>query len=260
MPQGRKKPAGPVSINQLSGTYKKGGAVMMASGGALTQKDLDRMEMGRGQATQMAQQMAQKDAARKAAEQRMASQRAAAEQKAAAAKAAAEQRMASQRAASTSVSVQQAQRMASQRAASTSVSLQQAEQRMASQRAASTAVSLKQAEKEKAAAKPKIEGLDPKTGRFAPGSMEYNSNSPVNRPTVSVSQPATRVFTPPTPQVPKREIAGLDPKTGRFAPGSMEYNSNSPVNRPTVSGTGSVGMRRGGKVQHNGKKRGGAVC
>jgi hypothetical protein len=33
MPQGRKKPAGPVSINQLSGTYKKGGAVMMAKGG-----------------------------------------------------------------------------------------------------------------------------------------------------------------------------------------------------------------------------------
>ena len=33
MPQGRKKPAGPVSINQLSGTYKKGGAVMMAQGG-----------------------------------------------------------------------------------------------------------------------------------------------------------------------------------------------------------------------------------
>jgi hypothetical protein len=33
MPQGKKKPAGPVSINQLSGTYKKGGAVMMAEGG-----------------------------------------------------------------------------------------------------------------------------------------------------------------------------------------------------------------------------------
>ena len=33
MPQGKKKPAGAVSINQLSGTYKKGGAVMMAEGG-----------------------------------------------------------------------------------------------------------------------------------------------------------------------------------------------------------------------------------
>jgi len=33
MEQGRKKPASPVSINQLSGTYKKGGAVMMAAGG-----------------------------------------------------------------------------------------------------------------------------------------------------------------------------------------------------------------------------------
>jgi hypothetical protein len=33
MPPGKKKPAGPVSINHLSGTYKKGGAVMMAEGG-----------------------------------------------------------------------------------------------------------------------------------------------------------------------------------------------------------------------------------
>ena len=31
MPQGKKKPAGPVSINRLSGTYKFGGAVMMAA-------------------------------------------------------------------------------------------------------------------------------------------------------------------------------------------------------------------------------------
>jgi hypothetical protein len=34
MPQGKKKPASPVSINQLSGAYKKGGAVMMAVGGS----------------------------------------------------------------------------------------------------------------------------------------------------------------------------------------------------------------------------------
>jgi len=33
MEQGKKKPAGPVSINSLAGTYKKGGAVMMAAGG-----------------------------------------------------------------------------------------------------------------------------------------------------------------------------------------------------------------------------------
>jgi len=34
MKQGKKKPAGPVSINSLAGTYKKGGAVMMATGGS----------------------------------------------------------------------------------------------------------------------------------------------------------------------------------------------------------------------------------
>lgn len=34
MPQGNKRPTPPVSINQLSGTYKKGGAVMMADGGS----------------------------------------------------------------------------------------------------------------------------------------------------------------------------------------------------------------------------------
>lgn len=33
MPQGAKKPSKPVSINQLSGTFKKGGAVMMKEGG-----------------------------------------------------------------------------------------------------------------------------------------------------------------------------------------------------------------------------------
>jgi hypothetical protein len=33
MPQGAKKPSTPVSINQLSGTFKKGGAVMMKEGG-----------------------------------------------------------------------------------------------------------------------------------------------------------------------------------------------------------------------------------
>jgi hypothetical protein len=33
MPQGAKKPSKPVSINQLSGTFKKGGAVMMKGGG-----------------------------------------------------------------------------------------------------------------------------------------------------------------------------------------------------------------------------------
>ena len=36
MPQGRKKPSAPVSINQLSGTFKKGGRVKMQAGGSVT--------------------------------------------------------------------------------------------------------------------------------------------------------------------------------------------------------------------------------
>lgn len=37
MPQGRKKPSAPVSINQLSGTFKKGGSVKKAEGGAIVE-------------------------------------------------------------------------------------------------------------------------------------------------------------------------------------------------------------------------------
>jgi hypothetical protein len=39
MPQGRKKPSAPVSINQLSGTFKKGGQVKMQAGGSITDTD-----------------------------------------------------------------------------------------------------------------------------------------------------------------------------------------------------------------------------
>ena len=41
MPQGNKKPSAPVSINQLSGTFKKGGTVKMNGGGASSEKDED---------------------------------------------------------------------------------------------------------------------------------------------------------------------------------------------------------------------------
>lgn len=41
MPQGHKKPPTPVSINQLSGTYKKGGRVKMAAGG-MTEAESDK--------------------------------------------------------------------------------------------------------------------------------------------------------------------------------------------------------------------------
>ena len=41
MPQGNKKPSAPVSINQLSGTFKKGGTVKMNGGGASSDKEED---------------------------------------------------------------------------------------------------------------------------------------------------------------------------------------------------------------------------
>ena len=99
MKQGKKKPAGPVSINQLSGTYKKGGAVMMAAGGSTQSANAaaQRADMRKNAAisAQVAAQKAiadranaRKPAAQKTAE--MNAQKAAAEkamaQKAAAAK------------------------------------------------------------------------------------------------------------------------------------------------------------------------------
>jgi hypothetical protein len=229
MPQGRKKPAGPVSINQLSGTYKKGGAVMMASGGAV------------------------KSAAQTAAEQRMASQKAASTsvsvqqaQRAAAQKAsastmmaAAEQRMASQRAASTSYSVQQAE----QRKASTSVSLQQAAKasmmRASAEKAKADQVSKSKAD-QAAAAKPQIAGLNPLTGRFDPGAMEYMG------PRVSPSVPK------PVPTTMPKPVPSVMPTAARQSGYGDDYGGSS--------GDGGGGMRRGGKVQYKGKKRGGAVC
>jgi len=41
MPQGNKKPSAPVSINQLSGTFKKGGTVKMNGGGTSSDKGVD---------------------------------------------------------------------------------------------------------------------------------------------------------------------------------------------------------------------------
>jgi hypothetical protein len=41
MPQGNKKPSAPVSINQLSGTFKKGGTVKMNGGGSSSEKEED---------------------------------------------------------------------------------------------------------------------------------------------------------------------------------------------------------------------------
>jgi hypothetical protein len=254
MKQGKKKPAGPVSINQLSGTYKKGGAVMMANGGvtklgtSIVNKPLADNNTA-----------ARKAAEQKAAAAKMAAERAAA-QKAAADKAAAE-RAAAQKAAADKAAAQKA--AADKAAAERAAAQKAAADKAAAQKAAADKAAAERAAAQKAAAERA-------------------------KPPINVSKPAISVSTPPTPQVPKREIEGLDPKTGRFAPGSMEYmapqvtvskSMPSPVSSampmpkvtpmpksvPMVSempqsGYGGGGMRRGGKVQNNGKKRGGVVC
>jgi hypothetical protein len=204
--------------------YKAGGAVMMASGGTLTQRDLDRMEMGRGQAIQMSQQMASKDAARKAAEQRAAEQRASAQK-------AAEQRAAAQKAEMERLRKDKEQRVAAQKAEMERLRKDK-EQRVAAENAKA------------AAAKPKIEGLNPLTGRFDPRAPEYKG------PQVTPSMPTT--MSKPEPSVmpvPRGKYDGptLLPKDEMAIP--------TPV--PRVE---STAYRRGGKVQNKGKKRGGAVC
>jgi hypothetical protein len=241
MPQGKKKPAGPVSINQLSGTYKKGGAVMMANGGftkmsgirnpdgsgySLTQKDLDRMTHGRDaqmnaqKATQMAAE--QKAAAEKAAVEKAMVQKAMA-QKAAAQKAAVE-KIAAQKAAAQKAAVitkptvnvsQPPQRdyAAAQKASVEKIAAVKASADMAAQKAA--------AERNRGAEKIQYSGPTSAGTIYRDG---FDSGKNLG---VSVSQPIA-----PQPN----------------DDGGSGY------------GTGSVGMRRGGKVQHNGKKRGGVVC
>ena len=48
MPQGRKKPSAPVSINQLSGTFKKGGSVKKAGGGAVSDTEKMLVDLSKG--------------------------------------------------------------------------------------------------------------------------------------------------------------------------------------------------------------------
>jgi hypothetical protein len=48
MPQGRKKPSAPVSINQLSGTFKKGGQVKKAGGGSVSDTDKMLVDLSKG--------------------------------------------------------------------------------------------------------------------------------------------------------------------------------------------------------------------
>jgi hypothetical protein len=199
MPQGKKKPAGPVSINQLSGTYKKGGAVMMATGGSTKNAiaaAAQRADMQKN-ATISAQVAAQKAIADRANARKPA-------------------------AINPAVNASQLA-MEKRRADLIKASVAASQSRDAIRASA-------------AAAKPQIAGLDPKTGRFAPGSMEYMA------PQVTVSKSMPPMPKPVvTPMISEMPQSGYDGGDGG-------------------GGGGGGGMRRGGKVQYNGKNRGGVVC
>jgi hypothetical protein len=218
MPQGKKKPAGPVSINQLSGTYKKGGAVMMAVGGSTqnaTNAAAQRAEM-RKNAAISAQVAAQKAATDRANVQKAAAERA-------------------KVAAAINPSVNVSQQRSDQIKASYAAAVKASQSRAAASRAA-------------AVAEPQIAGLDPKTGRFAPGSMEYMAPQVI--PSLPKSAPSAMPKPMPMP-VPSD-------KYDRPTVPSEDLGAR-PMPLPAPR-TESSDYRRGGKVQNNGKKRGGAVC
>lgn len=69
MPQGAKKPSKPVSINQLSGTFKKGGAVMMNKGGDVPPKGVeDTIQTARNERDYKAWEKSEAESAKKASE------------------------------------------------------------------------------------------------------------------------------------------------------------------------------------------------
>ena len=69
MPQGAKKPSKPVSINQLSGTFKKGGAVKMNKGGDVPPKGVeDTIQTARNERDYKAWEKSEAESAKKASE------------------------------------------------------------------------------------------------------------------------------------------------------------------------------------------------
>ena len=69
MPQGAKKPSSPVSINQLSGTFKKGGAVRMNKGGDVPPKGVeDTIQTARNERDYKAWEKSEAESAKKASE------------------------------------------------------------------------------------------------------------------------------------------------------------------------------------------------
>jgi len=69
MPQGAKKPSSPVRINQLSGTFKKGGAVMMNKGGDVPPKGVeDQIQTSRNERDYKTWEKGEAESAKKASE------------------------------------------------------------------------------------------------------------------------------------------------------------------------------------------------
>jgi hypothetical protein len=213
MKQGKKKPAGPVSINQLSGTYKKGGAVMMAVGGSTQSANA---------AAQRADMLKNATISAQAAAQKAATDRAKAQKAAINPSVNASQQRSDQIRASVAASQARAVAVSQSRAAAIRASVGASQSRAAAIKASV----------------PEIAGLDPKTGRFAPGSMEYMA------PQVTVSK---AMFSPVPSAMPMPQISPMVSEMPQSGYGGGD-------------GGGGGGMRRGGKVQYNGKKRGGAVC
>jgi len=69
MPQGAKKPSSPVRINQLSGAFKKGGAVMMNKGGDVPPKGVeDAIQTARNERDYKSWEKSEAESAKKASE------------------------------------------------------------------------------------------------------------------------------------------------------------------------------------------------
>jgi hypothetical protein len=228
MKQGKKKPAGPVSINQLSGTYKKGGAVMMAFGGSAVKPPIS-----------VSKPNPAVNASQQRSDQIKASYAAAAK--------ASEARNDAIRA-----SYAAAAKTSQQRSIAVSQSLAAA---ISQSRAAATVKQSQPIPITPAQAR----SMQAKYGGYWNDTLKYQVVGgptpipPQLRVTVSASMP--RPVPSAMPQVtpmPKPVVTPMVSEMPQSGYGGGDGGGGD--------GGGGGGMRRGGKVQYNGKKRGGAVC
>jgi len=214
MKQGKKKPAGPVSINQLSGTYKKGGAVMMANGGVtkLGTSIVNKPLADNNTAAQRAQ--GYKPAADKTVQ--------IAAQKAAAARAAAAQKAAVER--------EKAARVVADK---TPINV--------GKPPIKPPINVKLPIKPPINVKPPIVRPPPPQPKPIPVRPEIQYTGPSQTPAVQPGRPS-----------------GPLPAGGYDEPTLLPKDERAiPMPVPRVE---STAYRRGGKVQNNGKNRGGVVC